>query len=92
MDEVCLELLAARASISPSHFPESAFRDFKRRNNTKSEGTVICNVIPIIAGNTGIPNEGNLPYTNFKSLTKGLTVNTVPDFFDRALPGDIDSL
>jgi hypothetical protein len=90
MDEARLELLAARASLSPSHFPESAFRDFKRKNNTKSEGTVMRNVIPIITGNASIPNEGNLPFTNFESLTEGLTVNAVPDFFDGAPPGDVD--
>ncbi|KAM7210664.1 hypothetical protein V8F06_013947 [Rhypophila decipiens] len=90
MDEVHLELLAGRASLSPSHFPEPVFRDFKRKNNTKSEGTIMRNVIPIITGNTSIPNEGNLRFTNFKSLTGGLTVNAVPDFFDGALPGDVD--
>lgn len=90
MDEARLELLAARASLSPSHFPESAFRDFKRKNNTKSEGTVMRNVIPIITGNASIPTEGNLPFTNFKSLTEGLTVNAVPDFFDGAPSGDVD--
>ncbi|KAK5651101.1 hypothetical protein OQA88_13283 [Cercophora sp. LCS_1] len=90
MDEARLELLAPRASLSPSHFPESAFRDFKRKNNTKSEGTVMRNVILIIAGNTNIPNEGNLPFTNFESLTGGLTVNAVPDFFDGAPPGHVD--
>ncbi|KAK0631002.1 hypothetical protein B0T17DRAFT_616584 [Bombardia bombarda] len=90
MDEARLELSAARASLSPSHFPESAFRDFKRNNNTMSEGTVMRNVIPIITGNASIPNEGNLPFTNLKSLTKGLTVKPVPDFFDGARPGHID--
>ncbi|KAK4182009.1 hypothetical protein QBC35DRAFT_220698 [Podospora australis] len=90
IDEARLELLAARASLSLSHFPESAFRDFRRKNNTKSEGSIMRNVIPIITGNASIPNEGNLPFTNFESLTGGLTVNTVPDFFDGALPGDVN--
>jgi hypothetical protein len=45
-------------------FSESAFRDFKRKNNTKSEGTVMRNVIPIPAGGASIPNEGNLAFTN----------------------------
>ncbi|KAK0613157.1 hypothetical protein B0T17DRAFT_477589, partial [Bombardia bombarda] len=90
MDEARLELSAARASLSLSHFPESAFRDFMRNNNTMSEGTVMRNVIPIITGNASIPNEGNLPFTNLKSLTKGLTVKPVPDFFDGARPGHID--
>ncbi|KAK3319297.1 hypothetical protein B0H66DRAFT_575768 [Apodospora peruviana] len=90
MDEARLELLAARASLSQSRFPASAFRDFRRKNNTKSEGTIMCNVILIITGDASIPNDGNLPFTNFKSLTEGLTVNAVPDFFDGALPADVD--
>ncbi|GAB1309932.1 hypothetical protein MFIFM68171_00142 [Madurella fahalii] len=48
------------------------------------------NVIPIIAGNSSILNEGNLPFTNLGSITRGLAVNAVPDFFDGARPGDID--
>lgn len=48
------------------------------------------NVIPIITGNTGIPNEGNLPFTSLESLTGDLTVNAVPDFFDGAPLRDVD--
>lgn len=90
MEEARLEFMAARASLSPSRFPESAFRDFKKKNNTNSEGTVMRNVIPIITGTASIPNEGNLPFTNFESLTDGLTVTPVPDFFDGAPLGNVD--
>jgi hypothetical protein len=90
MDEIRLDLLAPRASLSPSNFPESAFRDFKKKNNTKSEGSVTRNVIPIITGSARIPNEGNLHFTNLKSLTEDLTVSAVPDFFDGALPDDVN--
>lgn len=48
------------------------------------------NVIPIITGNTGIPNEGNLPFTSLESLTGDLTVNAVPGFFDGAPLRDVD--
>jgi len=90
LDDTHRLLSASRPSLSPSRFDDSAFEDFLQRNETKSEGTIMRNVIPIITGNARIPNEGNLPFTNFKSLTKDLTVNAVPDFFDGALPGDID--
>ena len=90
LEQARLELLPLRPSLSPSQFSESAFRDFKRKNNTKSEGTVMRNVIPITAGGAGIPNEGNLGFTNLESLTEGLTVNAAPDFFDGARPGNID--
>ncbi|KAK4181980.1 hypothetical protein QBC35DRAFT_510773, partial [Podospora australis] len=90
LEDTRLLLSASRPSLSPSRFDDSAFEDFLQKNETKSEGTIMRNVIPIITGNASIPNEGNLPFTNFKSLTGGLTVNTVPDFFDGALPGDVD--
>jgi hypothetical protein len=90
VDQLRLECLAARASLSPSRFPDSAFRNFKKKNKTSSEGTVMRNVIPIIAGDSDIPNEGNLPFTNIESITGGATVKAVPDFFDGARPGNID--
>jgi hypothetical protein len=83
-------LAASRPSLSPSHFTESRFENFQRKNKTSSEGTVMRNVIPIIAGDADIPNEGNLPFTNIESMTGGATVKAVPDFFDGARPGNID--
>ncbi|KAM7218476.1 hypothetical protein V8F06_006080 [Rhypophila decipiens] len=47
-------------------------------------------VVPILTGKDSIPNEGAVRFTNFKSLTGGLTVNAAPDFFDGALSGDVD--
>lgn len=79
-----------RASLSPSHFSDSHFRDFKRKNKTPSEGTMMQLVIPIIAGTADIPNEGHLPFTNLDSMTGGATVKAVPDYFDGAHPGDLD--
>lgn len=51
---------------------------------TRSEGTVMRKVIPLIAGNDNIPNEGHLPFTNLQSLTSDKTVKPVPDYFDGA--------
>lgn len=48
------------------------------------------NMIPIIAGDANIPNEGHLPFTNLRSLTDEVTVKVVPDFFDGARSGSID--
>ncbi|KAK3688962.1 hypothetical protein B0T22DRAFT_164386 [Podospora appendiculata] len=91
IDETRVELLAPRASLSPSRFPESAFRDFKRKNYAIAESTVKRNVIPVITGNSNISNEGDLPFTNMKSIATDATVKPVPDFFDWAQPGDVDS-
>ncbi|KAG8415312.1 hypothetical protein J3458_009170 [Metarhizium acridum] len=83
------ELLNSRASLSPSVFTESVFRDFKRKNKTKSEGSVMRNVIPMIAGSTNIANEGDMPFTNLLSLTDDSTVKVVPDFFDGARASEV---
>ncbi|KAK3375659.1 hypothetical protein B0T24DRAFT_647938 [Lasiosphaeria ovina] len=64
----------------------------KRKNNTKSKGTIMRNVIPIITGNADVPNEGNLPFTNLESLTEGATVMPAPDFSDGAWLGDLDKV
>ncbi|KAI0426085.1 hypothetical protein F5Y09DRAFT_76522 [Xylaria sp. FL1042] len=82
-------LLATRASLSPSRAPDLLFRDFRQKNKTKSEGTVMRNVIPLIAGSADIPNEGHLPFTNLESLTNETTVKPVPDYFDGARMKDI---
>jgi len=92
MEQIRLEFLAARASLSPSQFSKSTFREFKRKNSTKPEGTIIRNMIPIIVSNASIPNKGNLPFTNLKSITRGRTVNAVPDFFNGDRLGDINKL
>ncbi|OAA40001.1 hypothetical protein NOR_05995 [Metarhizium rileyi] len=90
MDSIQQDLLAARASLSLSRFSNATFRDFKRNNKTNSKGTVMRNVIPIIAGNADIPNEGHLPFTNLRSLIGEATIKPVPDFFDGARPGSLD--
>ena len=89
LDDLRAGLDAPRASLSPSVFTGSVFRDFQRKNETRSEGTVMRNVIPILAGSAGIPNEGHLPFTNLDWPAGGATVKAVPDFFDGARPGDI---
>ncbi|KAI8626605.1 hypothetical protein F5Y19DRAFT_221473 [Xylariaceae sp. FL1651] len=82
-------LLATRASLSPSRVPDSVFRDFRQKNRTKSEGTVMRNVIPLIAGSADILNEGHLPFTNLEPLTNETTVKPVPDYFDGARMNDV---
>ncbi|KAH7176304.1 hypothetical protein EDB81DRAFT_635061 [Dactylonectria macrodidyma] len=89
LDQVRQDLVAARASPSLTRLSESTFWDFQQSNETTSEGSVIRNVIPMIAGNSGIPNEGNLPFTNLTSLTNDDTVKAVPDYFDGAQASDI---
>ncbi|KAG5801102.1 hypothetical protein H9Q74_011604 [Fusarium xylarioides] len=89
-EEIRRVLRAPRASLSPSRIPESAFEDFQVKNTTKSEGTVMRSVVPILAGDADILNEGHLPFVNLDSITKNTTVNPVPDFFDGAEPAAVD--
>ncbi|KAG5790578.1 hypothetical protein H9Q69_010362 [Fusarium xylarioides] len=89
-EEIRRVLRAPRASLSPSRIPESAFEDFQVKNTTKSEGTVMRSVFPILAGDADILNEGHLPFVNLDSITKNTTVNPVPDFFDGAEPAAVD--
>lgn len=90
-DEIQQALKVHRGSLSPSTVPNSAFKDFQRRNNSESEDTIMRNVVPLIAGNsTTIPNEGHIPFINLNSITNNTTVNPVPDFFDGARPDDLD--
>jgi hypothetical protein len=79
-------LKVPRDSLSPSVVPETAFEDFQDRNATKSEGTMMRTVVPLVAGDADILNEGHLPFTNLASITGNTTVNPVPDFFDGAHP------
>ncbi|OAA34875.1 hypothetical protein NOR_08261 [Metarhizium rileyi] len=78
------ELSNPRASLSPSQFTESMFRDFRRKNKSKSEGSIMRTVIPMLAGNIKTPNEGNIPFTNVVPLADESTVRAVPDYFDGA--------
>ncbi|KAH6618360.1 hypothetical protein B0J18DRAFT_371554 [Chaetomium sp. MPI-SDFR-AT-0129] len=89
LEQLRAEFSAPRASLSPSQFPDSAFRDFRKKDRAVSGSTVKDNVIPIIAGNADIPNEGGLCFSNIESMTEETTVRAVPDFFDGARAGSI---
>lgn len=93
LDDVVRALAAPRASLSPSKFTRSAFQEFTRNNDRViSESNVMSKIIPTILGNTDIPNEGNLPFTNLDSITDGTTVDAVPDLYDGSYPKDINKM
>jgi len=89
-EEIRRILRASRGSLSPSVAAESALADFQRKNQTESEGTLMRTVVPVIAGNLNIPNEGHLPFVNLDSITNDTTVKPAPDFFDGAQPSSVD--
>ncbi|OAA32752.1 hypothetical protein AAL_00217 [Moelleriella libera RCEF 2490] len=90
LNEIRQALKVPWRSLSPSVASEAAFEDFQYKNTTRSEGTIMRNIIPLIAGDADIPNEGHLPFTNLASITEDTTVNPNPDFFDGAHPEAVD--
>ena len=83
-------LLLERASLSPSQFDECRFEDFQEKHFSTSKATLMRTVVPVIAGNAKIPNEGQIPFTNLQCLTGDATAEAMPDFFDGADPTSID--
>lgn len=60
LNEIRQALKVPRRSLPPSVASEADFEDFQYKTTTKSEGTVMRNIIPLIAGDADIPNEGHL--------------------------------
>ena len=80
-----------RPSLSPSQFPEKAFRNFKQTNSRAlNEDAVMSDVFPMIQGTARIPSAKNLAFGNIEPLTHGNLVDAKPDFYDGASPIQID--
>jgi hypothetical protein len=84
------ELTVERASLSPSQFTPSAFRDFKQRNAQATfEKDVVRTVIPMISGDSSIHNQQDVRFTELEPMTNQSAVKPQPDFFDGARLGDL---
>ena len=80
-----------RPSLSPSQFPEKAFRSFKQKNSRAlNEDAVMSDVFPMIQGNARIPSAKNLVFGNLEPLAHGNFVDAKPDFYNGARPAEID--
>ncbi|KAM3428581.1 hypothetical protein MY4824_008729 [Beauveria thailandica] len=91
MDEIIKGLAHPRASLSPSQFSTLAFKSFRLANSRViSEGKVMANILPTIRGNSEILNEGNLPFSNLKSITNRTIIDAVPDWYDGSCLNDIN--
>ncbi|KAI0399450.1 hypothetical protein F4802DRAFT_37074 [Xylaria palmicola] len=81
----------SRPSLPPSRFSESAFQNFKKQNRQAVfENDVMADVIPVICGDTDIPNKRNVLFTELKAITTADLVKPKPDFFDGAHLQNID--
>jgi hypothetical protein len=91
LEEIHQRLPQPRPSLSPSHFPRSAFKDFEWVNDrVVSEATVMRTILPIIHGTANIPSERDVLFNGLQSMTDGVTVDAEPGLYDGALPGSID--
>ncbi len=91
LDLVYEELLASRASLSPSRFPQQEFRDFKQKNRKALfEKDVMTSVIPVICGDVQYRNQQDVLFTELTPLTTEGAVRPKPDFFDGADLEDLD--
>lgn len=73
-------------------FTEADYERFEQRNNADAEGSVMCHLVPTLAGtSSSIPNECSIVFTNMSSMTHNATVRPVPDFFDGASFGALDA-
>lgn len=89
-EEIHGRLAIPRASLSPSRFTREAFLDFREKNqDALTEGKVMSEVFPIIAGTTDIPFQENLSFGNLKDLTDGSITKAQPDFYDGSRPADL---
>ncbi len=90
-NEILSRLGQPRPSLSPSQFPEKAFRSFKQKNSRAlNEDAVMGDVFPVIQGTAHIPSAKNLVFGNLKPLTYGNFVDAKPDFYDGTRPAQID--
>ncbi|KAI0977544.1 hypothetical protein F4678DRAFT_18190 [Xylaria arbuscula] len=89
LDDILDALAKRRPSLSPSRFPDSDFRRFKRADTHASkEWQVTSTVIPIIEGEVGDTKcvSGQIPFTNLDHLTDGSLVPGNPDRYYGARP------
>ncbi|EFY87888.1 hypothetical protein MAC_06015 [Metarhizium acridum CQMa 102] len=85
LDHIQEALSADRASLSPSQFTQSTFRDFKNKNKRVIfESDVMSAVIPVICGNSSIDSQQNVLFTELDPITSTDAVKPKPDLFDGA--------
>ncbi|KAF3480819.1 uncharacterized protein GIQ15_06166 [Arthroderma uncinatum] len=92
-DEINERLAQSRSSLSPSRFPESEFRSFKRADTTASKEKPITRaVLPAIDGDIGDPKcvGGDYPFGNLAHLTDGTLASAKPDHFFGARPEQLN--
>ena len=81
--EINRRLAQPRPSLSPSHFIQTEFLEFKRKDREAlTESMVMSKTFPVIAGSPCIPFQENLRFNNLEDLTDGSTTKAQPDVYD----------
>ncbi|KAB8356402.1 hypothetical protein FH972_023985 [Carpinus fangiana] len=88
--EITEVLRRRRASLSPSRFGQEDFLRFKKQNtDAKTEMGVMSKSFQVIVGDSNIPNQANIQFSNLSPLTNGASTVPQPAFFDGSRPRDI---
>ncbi|PNY24314.1 Uncharacterized protein TCAP_05749 [Tolypocladium capitatum] len=75
-DSVHDQLLVARASLSSSSFFQSAFREFREKNDRAAfESDGMATAVAIICGDRDIPNKQNILFIELEPITNDNAVN-----------------
>ena len=93
LEEINQRLAQPRPSLSPSHFSNEKFKEFKRAAaHVSKENKATKTVIPIIEGKITDDKcvEGEVLFTNLKSLTNDMLTAAKPDLYYGARPEQLD--
>ena len=90
LDDIRKFLSRSSESLSRPALTPEAFRKYRSKVKSISEGKTMRTVIPLITGDFDIADEGELPFKNLSSITGKLTSNPVPDFYDGAKPSALE--
>ena len=91
--EIQERLAHPRTSLSPSQFPDEAYKEFMQADaDAFKEKQVTSLVIPIIEGKIQDSRcvAGGIPFNNLAHLTNGTLVPGNPDLFHGARPEQLD--
>ena len=95
LQEIQERMLRYRASLSPSRFPDTKFKEFKRMDaRAKKEAQVTSYVVPLIEGEItdGNCRSGQIRFTNLAPLTDGKLAAGNPDLFYGSPPGQLNRM
>ncbi|MCJ1468531.1 hypothetical protein MMC07_007160 [Pseudocyphellaria aurata] len=95
LEEIRARLATRRKSLSPSHFTNRAYEDFRRKTNrAPNETAVMKNSFRFVAGSAEDSYAPNIQFNNLEdlidgSLTKISLAKAQPDLYDGSPPREV---